>query len=64
MYTTAERQMPENPKYTELIPNLFTKLKKYRPMTKFAACYHRKPNHYWHVIKQSTNQTFSKKKKR
>jgi hypothetical protein len=46
MYTTAERQMPENPKYTELIPNLFKKLKKYRPMTKFAACYHRKPNHY------------------
>ena len=44
---TPRRQMPENPKYTELIPNLFTKLKKYRPMTKFAA--------------MSTNQTFSKK---
>jgi hypothetical protein len=46
MYKTPRRQMPENPKYTELIPNLFTKLKKYRPMTKFAACYHSKASHY------------------
>ena len=42
MYMTARRQTIENPKQTELIPNLFTKLKKYSPMTKFDICSTRK----------------------
>lgn len=38
MYKTARRQTEANPRYTVLIPYLFTKLKKYSPMTKLDIC--------------------------
>lgn len=41
MYKTARRQTVANPKYTVLIPNLFTTLKKYSPITKFEICHHK-----------------------
>lgn len=38
MYKTARRQIEANPRYTLLMPYLFTKLKKYSPMTKLDIC--------------------------
>jgi hypothetical protein len=38
MYITATAHTEANPKYTVLIPNLLTTLKKYRPIKKFDTC--------------------------
>lgn len=46
IYMTARRQTDANPRYTVLIPNLVTTLKKYRPIKKFIICSRRNTRQY------------------